>query len=39
MTWIDTNANCYGTYDGKRNVKWKDGPDFRPAPKLVSAGR
>ena len=32
VTWIDTNANYYGTYEGKKNIKWKADPDFRPAP-------
>ena len=33
VTWIDANAPYYGIYEGKRNVKWKDDPDFRPCPK------
>ncbi|MBN1421070.1 MAG: discoidin domain-containing protein [Planctomycetes bacterium] len=32
VTWIDANAPFYGTYGGKRNVKWRDDPEFRPAP-------
>jgi len=32
VTWIDANAPFYGTHDGKKNVKWKDDPDFRPMP-------
>ena len=36
VTWIDANAPFYGTHDGKKNIKWKDDPDFRPMPgKLV----
>jgi hypothetical protein len=33
VTWIDANAPYYGSYDGRRNVKYKDLPDFRPTPK------
>ena len=33
VTWIDANAPYYGTYDGRRNIRYKDLPDFRPAPK------
>ena len=32
VTWIDANAPYYGTWDGRRNVKYKDLPDFRPSP-------
>jgi len=32
VTWIDANAPYYGTHEGKKNVKWKDEPDFRPVP-------
>ena len=32
VTWIDANAPYYGTYEGKRNLKWKSEPDFRPDP-------
>ncbi len=33
-TWIDSNGQYYGTYFGKKNLKYKDEPDFRiiPAP-------
>jgi len=34
-TWIDANTPYYGTYRGKRDLKDKGEPDFRPAP-LVS---
>jgi len=36
VTWIDSNAPYYGTHRGKKNIKWKDDPDFRPLP---AAGR
>jgi hypothetical protein len=39
VTWIDANAPYYGTYEGKKNVKWKDEPDFRPAPPLTAGLR
>ena len=32
ITWIDANAPYYGTYQGKRDLKDKDDPDFRPLP-------
>jgi len=39
VTWIDTNANYYGIYEGKKNLKWKGDPDFRPMPFAGSACR
>ncbi len=36
VTWIDANAPYYGTHEGKKNLKWKDEPDFRPLPLAVS---
>ncbi len=32
-TWIDSNGQYYGTYFGKKNLKFKDDPDFRIVPK------
>jgi len=32
VTWIDANAPFFGTHAGKKNIKWKDEPDFRPDP-------
>ena len=32
VTWIDANAPFYGTHRGRKNIKWKDHPDFRPLP-------
>jgi hypothetical protein len=32
VTWIDANAPFYGTHDGRKNIQWKDMPDFRPLP-------
>jgi hypothetical protein len=37
VTWIDANAPFYGVYEGKKNLKWKDDPEFRPEPKAVAA--
>jgi len=32
ITWIDANAPYYGTYRGRRELKYKNEPDFRPLP-------
>jgi hypothetical protein len=32
VTWIDSNAAYYGTYFGRRHLKYRDHPDFRPIP-------
>jgi hypothetical protein len=32
VTWIDANIPYYGTHEGKKNLKWKDEPSFRPVP-------
>ena len=34
-TWIDANVPYYGTYDGKKRLKYKDEPDFRPNPRAI----
>ncbi|MDR2762954.1 MAG: hypothetical protein LBB88_10155, partial [Planctomycetaceae bacterium] len=31
-TWIDSNGQYYGTYFGRKNLQYKDFPDFRPKP-------
>lgn len=36
-TWVDLNLPYYGTYFGRRNLVYKDHPDFRPVPTLLSA--
>ncbi|MCL2710640.1 MAG: hypothetical protein FWE95_07150 [Planctomycetaceae bacterium] len=33
-TWIDSNGQYYGTYFGKKNLRYKDEPDFRIVPEL-----
>lgn len=35
--WVDTNAQYYGSYYGRRNIKDKDHPNFRPVPSWSSA--
>jgi len=37
VTWIDSNAQYYGTYFGKTNLKYKNDKDFRPKPTISSA--
>ncbi len=32
VTWIDANTPYYGTYRGKRELKYRDEPDFRSVP-------
>jgi hypothetical protein len=32
VTWIDANIPFYGTYRGRRDLKDRDAPDFRPPP-------
>jgi hypothetical protein len=42
VTWIDANCPYYGTYRGKRDIKHKDDPDFRPPPlygKMAMSGK
>jgi hypothetical protein len=40
VTWIDGNAPYYGIYEGKKNLRWKGAPDFRPEPpRVLSAVR
>jgi len=37
VTWVDSNAQYYGSYYGRRNIKYKGHPDFRPVPTFESA--
>ena len=37
VTWIDCGAPYYGSYFGKRNLKYQGQPDFRPLPTFPSA--
>jgi len=34
VTWIDANSPYYGSYFGRRNLKYRDHPDFRPLPTI-----
>ena len=36
VTWVDANAPYYGSYFGRRNLKHKSHPDFRPLPTVAS---
>ncbi len=38
ITWADANGPFYGSYFGRRNLKYQGLPDFRPTPTLESAG-
>lgn len=29
-TWVDSNGQYYGSYYGRKNIKYKDHPNFRP---------
>lgn len=31
-TWVDSNGQYYGTYFGRKNLRYKDRTDFRPVP-------
>jgi hypothetical protein len=37
VTWIDGGAPYYGSYFGRRHLKYQGQPDFRPVPTLRSA--
>ena len=37
VTWVDANAPYYGSYFGKRNLKYRSDDDFRPVPTLAEA--
>jgi len=36
-TWVDSNGQYYGSYYGRRNLKYKDHPNFRPVPTIAEA--
>jgi len=36
-TWVDANGQYYGSYYGRRNLKYKDHPNFRPIPTFENA--
>ena len=35
--WVDTNAQYYGSYYGRRNLRDRGHPNFRPVPTWASA--
>ena len=35
--WVDTNAQYYGSYWGRRNLRYRDHPNFRPVPTFAQA--
>ena len=35
--WVDTNAQYYGAWWGRRNLRHKDHPNFRPVPTFATA--
>lgn len=37
VTWIDCGAPFYGSYYGRRNLRYRGQPDFRPVPTVESA--
>lgn len=37
VTWIDCNVPYYGSYFGRRNLRYRGHPDFRPTPTVASA--
>ena len=36
-TWVDSNGQYYGTYYGRKNLQYKDHPNFRPVPTFANA--
>ena len=36
-TWVDANAQYFGTYYGRKNLRFKDHPNFRPVPTFAEA--
>ena len=36
-TWVDSNGQFYGSYYGRRNLRYKDHPNFRPEPTFAQA--
>jgi hypothetical protein len=36
-TWIESNGQYYGSYWGRRNLQYKEHPNFRPAPTFAVA--
>ena len=36
-TWVDSNAQYYGTWYGRKSIENKDHPNFRPVPTFAEA--
>ncbi|MBE0537792.1 MAG: hypothetical protein IH624_19200, partial [Phycisphaerae bacterium] len=36
-TWVDSNGQYYGSYYGRRNLRYADHPNFRPKPTFAEA--
>jgi hypothetical protein len=36
-TWVDANAQYYGTYYGRKDLGYEDHPNFRPVPTFAEA--
>jgi hypothetical protein len=36
-TWVDSNAQFYGSYYGRRNIRYSRHPNFRPVPTFDEA--
>lgn len=36
-TWLDSNGQFYGAWWGRRNLRYRDHPNFRPVPTFVTA--
>ena len=37
-TWVDSNGQYYGTYYGKKHLRFLGAPDFRRVPSYEEAG-
>jgi hypothetical protein len=37
QTWVEANGQYYGSYYGRRNLRYKDHPNFRPVPTFENA--
>ncbi|MGL4944502.1 MAG: hypothetical protein ACRC46_15075 [Thermoguttaceae bacterium] len=38
-TWVDSNGQYYGTYYGKKNLKFREEENFRPVPSYEDVAR
>ena len=35
--WVDTNSQFYGSYWGRKNLRYKNHPNYRPVPDFATA--